>query len=284
MKQFPILFAALMSLALVSCDKSDYADKDITSQFDPEFASELQKLGYIDDASHITMADVADITELDISRDSYNRGSLTSLKGIEFFSALNKLDCMFNQLTSVDISRNSALEEFNCSYNRLTLLDVRKNTALETLYCIYNQLTSLDVSMNTALEVLNCSYNQLTLLDVSNNTALEYLICSDNKLTSLNVSKNMPLCWLYCGRNQLVSLDVSKNRALYDLSCSSNQLTSLDVSNHPALGSLFCSGNPGNGSIFPVTAWFDDNSIPSGFSTGSWEYDGNTITITYQKK
>ena len=90
---------------------------------------------------------------------------ITSLKGIEHFTAMTYLDC------------NS---------NKLTALDVTKNTALTTLDCYDNQLTALDVSANTALEYLNCSNNKLTALDMTHNTSLEQLVCSGN-----NISKGM---------------------------------------------------------------------------------------------
>ena len=38
-----------------------------------------------------------------------------------------------------------------CTYNQLTALDVSKNTALTNLRCSNNQLTALDVSNNTSL-------------------------------------------------------------------------------------------------------------------------------------
>ena len=102
--------------------------------------------------------DTIDCSYLDIS----------NLKGIEAFSALTDLSCNGNQLTSLDVSKNSALTD---------------------LYCGENQLTSLDVSKNTALIDLNCSSNKLTSLDVSKNTALTWLWCAGNQLTSLDVSK-----------------------------------------------------------------------------------------------
>ncbi len=347
---------------------------DITADFDPLFAQELQKRGYVADAKHITLAKVKDITKLDVS-GSYNSdlqkytGELTSLRGIEYFeslerlscfgnqlttldvsknTALTRLSCNSNQLTALDVSKNTALTYLNCGYNPLTTLDVRKNTMLTTLDCYCNQLTTLDVSKNTALTYLDCYCNQLTTLDVSKNTALTYLDCYTNQLTSLDVSKNTALTNLRCGDNQLTALDVSKNTALTELecygnqltaldaskntalirlycawnqltaldvskntaltqlacainrltsldvskntalellSCGKNQLTSLDVSKNTALTELECSINPGDGSVFPVTAWFDNNSIPNAdrFTTGSWEYNGKTVRIDYRK-
>ena len=156
---------------------------DITTEFDPAFAAALQEKGYITDSRHITPADVKDIMKLDVSGtyEDYVEGKgLTSLKGIEYFTALERLECDINQLTALDISQNTALNSLECRRNQLTALDVSQNTALNSLECRGNQLTALDVSQNTALTSLGCGGNQLTALDVSHNTALEYLSCKDN--------------------------------------------------------------------------------------------------------
>ncbi|MDR3235754.1 MAG: hypothetical protein LBT48_03390, partial [Prevotellaceae bacterium] len=49
-----------------------------------------------------------------------------------------------------------------CSDNQLTALDVSKNTALRVLRCGGNELPTLDVSKNAALIELECYKNQLT--------------------------------------------------------------------------------------------------------------------------
>ena len=108
----------------------------------------------------------------------YDKG-ISNLKGIEYFTALRSLNCGRNQLTSLDVSKNTALTKLYCKKNQLTVLDVSKNTALTYLRCNYNQLTSLDVSKNTALTKLYCSNNQLTSLDVSN-TNVDELDCRGN--------------------------------------------------------------------------------------------------------
>jgi Leucine-rich repeat (LRR) protein len=151
----------------------------------------------------------------------YNK-NIADLNGIQDFAALNILDCGYNQLTAIDVS---------------------KNINLTKLICASNQLTTLDVSKNSNLTYLNCSLNQLTIIDVSKNLSLEYLGCIANQLTSLDVSKNLSLLTLDCAPNKITTLDVSKNLALTDLSCSFNLLTTLDVTNNIALKSLACSGN-----------------------------------------
>ena len=164
----------------------------------------------------LTDAEIADVKAIRVN-------SVSNLKGIEFFTALEYLECdLANQLTALDVSKNTKLKVLNCSNNRLTALDISKNTALEGLNCSNNRLTALDVSKNTKLSSLQCNNNQLTTLDVSKNTALDYLNCGDNQLTALDVSKNTALVYLHCHNNQLTALDVSKNTALHELSCYGN--------------------------------------------------------------
>ena len=178
---------------------------------DPYFCEYLKKQPYGEN-SIITKEEIETITSINVSGD----GRISSLKGIELFTALEKLSCYENQLTSLDVSQN---------------------TALTLLNCWGNQLTSLDVSKNTALTFLSCSNNQLTSLDVSHNTALNQLFCSDNQLTSLDVSNNTELWFVYCYRNQLSSLGVSKKNTmgyleLYSNNIKENEMQTL-VSNLP---------------------------------------------------
>ncbi|MDO5015034.1 MAG: InlB B-repeat-containing protein, partial [Clostridia bacterium] len=121
---------------------------------------------------------------------------IRDLKGIEFFTKLDKLYCENNKLTNLDISQN---------------------TALTFLYCDTNRLTNLDVSQNTALTVLECQNNQLTTLDVSQNPALETLKCKNNQLTSLDVSANANLT-TFDAADQQYNIEVDENTLTFDLS------------------------------------------------------------------
>lgn len=249
-KQYTIEIILDKGLLSLATSVSDWVDGemvpiniDITSSFDPAFAKELQARGYIPDANRILAKDVADITELDVLGTSDAVGELTSLKGIEYFTSLKKLNCGGNKLTELNISNNTDLEFLYCSSNELTTLDVSNNTALTKLVCTSNFLTSLDVSKNTALTELWCGFNELTSLDVSNNIALEYLLCFRNSLTSLDVSNNTALKSLHCFSNPLTSLDIKNNTGLMELWCSSTSLTSLDVSKNIALVYLDCDSN-----------------------------------------
>ena len=191
-----------------------------------------------DNDDRLTPAELAAVEYMAL----YNK-SIGDLTGIEHFTDLTELDCRRNQLTSLDLSKNTALEVLNCNNNPLTSLVLGGNTALTKLSCTNNQLTSLDLSKNTALQVLDCGDNQLASLDVSKNLALKELYCGGNPLTALDVSANTALTDLNCINTQRTSLDVSKNTALTSLLCGDNQLTSLDVSKNTALTSLLCAKN-----------------------------------------
>ena len=131
----------------------------------------------IDSDNVLSPDEIAGVTEIDCSGCG-----ITSLKGIEYFTLLTKLNCEYNQLTSLDVSGCTALKSLSCSNNQLTELDVGKNMELGYLDCSCNHLTALDVSKNAALTYLICSINQLTALNVCGSIALESLICTYNQL------------------------------------------------------------------------------------------------------
>ncbi|MCH5302716.1 MAG: C10 family peptidase, partial [Prevotella sp.] len=67
----------------------------------------------------LTETEINGITKIDVSGKS-----ISSLKGIENFVALNILWCYDNQLTTLDITQNAALTELRCYNNQLTTLNV----------------------------------------------------------------------------------------------------------------------------------------------------------------
>ena len=220
------LYAVWEELNTIAINAANFPDANfraVVSTFDKNGDGKLNE------------TEIAAVTKIDCSKKN-----ISSLKGIEHFTALTELRCSNNRLTTLDVSKNVALERLDCDCNQLTTLDVSNNTALTNLDCDSNQLTALDVSKNTALDVLQCDCNHLTTLDVSRNTALTHLSCDWNQLTALDVSKNMALEWLFCHDNQLTTLDVSNNTALKNLACGGKHLTALDVSKNTRLENLSC--------------------------------------------
>lgn len=114
--------------------------------------------------------------------------SISSLQGIEYFTELEKLWVDDNNLTSLDLSKNTKLKYLNCISNNLTALNVSGCPLLETLMCSLNSLQQLNLTNNSALTELSCGSNQLQQLNLTPNTALQKLSCNNNQLTSLILS------------------------------------------------------------------------------------------------
>mgnify|MGYP004513974307 CR=1 FL=1 len=252
-----LLPTAAFAAGSVEINETNFPDANFRSYVQTEFDKDGDK--------KLSSAEIAAVKEIIASL----RG-IKNLKGIEFFTALETLNCVQCELTALDVSKNTELTRLYCRENELTALDVSKNTKLTSLSCWENKLTALDVSKNTELTSLSCGSNKLTELDVSKNTKLEMLNCksdsllSSMRLTELDVSQNTALkelnCYgvkmqelnvsgctaleeLNCGGNQLTALDVSENTNLTILRCASNQLTALDVSKNLDLKGLYCRDN-----------------------------------------
>jgi uncharacterized membrane protein len=199
-------------------------DLDITADFKcPNFLAEVRTL-VGKQSGPIMKSDVASITSI----YAFDK-NITSVEGIEHFTALTHLSVHSNQLTAIDVSKNLVLDWLNVNGNQLKTLDVSKNTVLRGLDVQDNLLTTLDVSSNLALESLSPGWNQLTSLDVSKNTLLRTLIASENQLKTLDVSNNPALRSLWVQDNQLTTLNVSNNPLLERLLVRSNQLTSVTL-------------------------------------------------------
>lgn len=226
---------------------TDYGDNPVTPKVriaidkenfpDDNFRAFLLDQDYGKDGV-LTEREIMNITDMDV----YDM-EISSLQGIEYFTALTMLDCEDNELSTLDISKNTALVKLYCSWNHLTSLDITNNVALKRLLCYNNELTSLDVSKNTALTYLDCEENKITALDISMCTELEALTCGYNELTQLDISNLTYLEDLDCCDNYLTTLDVSSNPNLEKLECEDNQISSLDISNNPYLWLVYCDGN-----------------------------------------
>lgn len=215
----------------------------------------------------VLTANIKDVTTLEVQGKN-----ISNLTGIEGFTKLEKLDIGFiditkrNFVTNLDLSNNINLKWLNCSYNELSNINLSKNTALTVLMLENNKLTSLDISTNTLLYTLFCINNNITSINVSKNTSLTSLTLSQNRLTSLDLSQNVDLKDLACNNNNLSSLIVSKNTVLEHLNVHGNHLTVLDVSNNPNLLVLNCFNNQlakldisNNSNLFNF--WCNDNQL-----------------------
>lgn len=129
--------------------------------------------------------------------------AINSLKGIEYFTALEELYCAYNQLSSLDLSKNTKLKVLSCSNTPLSGASLKLNTGLTTLFCSQCPLGSLDLSACSSLEFLQCYETGLTSLDLSRNTALKSLDCSRNAIMTLELSRNTALTGLDCNNQNI---------------------------------------------------------------------------------
>ena len=253
---YPMPEQIIADIADVKINETTFPDEDFRNWV---LSQEYGKDGIL------TEEEIAGVTFMNLfPQNIIAEGHIKSLKGIEFFTAVTKLVCSRNELTELDLSKNTALTWLECDQNHLTELDLSKNTELTNLDCNSNELTALDMSCCNKLTELNCFGNNLTTLNVSGCSALTDLKCYanqltvidasgctslatmwafDNQLSALNVLDCTSLSTLWCENSQLTQLDVSKNTKLTDLRCGENQLTQLDVSKNAELKELRCNDN-----------------------------------------
>ena len=303
-KLLSILLCLVMVVGLLptAAFAAGYVEINETNFPDANFRRYVQTEFDTDKNDRLSSAEIAAVKEIIASL----RG-IKNLKGIEFFTALETLNCVQCELTKLDVSKNTELTSLSCGSNKLTELDVSKNTKLEMLDCesdsllSYMRLTELDVSQNTALKELNCYGVKMQKLNVSGCTALERLDCGGNRLDALDVSKNSKLKDLSCRDNFLAELDVSKNLELKSISCGKNGLTSLDLDKNTEITYVNLDNHQFyNKGTLPAGETFDLKTLPGSFDpsrTKNWiggtvdaagiltvDADATEVTYDYQTK
>lgn len=129
---------------------------------------------------YMTLPEINEVKILDVKGYEivdgirYSR-TIADLTGIEYFVALEELDCSENTLTQLDLRKNKSLKKLNCAYNQIDQLDVSENIVLEELYCDGNPIVSLDVSNHTALKLLGIERTGIERLNVKNNSLLQFV-------------------------------------------------------------------------------------------------------------
>lgn len=172
--------------------------------------------------------------------------NISSLAGIEYFTALVELNCSYSNVSSLSLNNNQNLRILNCAQcHDLSSLDLSGNTQLEELICWYDfGLNTLDLSHNPMLRVLECYGNGISSLDISHNPVLAALSCGQNSFTSLDFNGSSSLRTLNCTDcASLVSLNLSNCTALNTVECENCALTSLNINGCLSLEKLFCENN-----------------------------------------
>ena len=178
-----------------------------------------------------------------------DRNKLSKIQGLSSCTALESLDCQFNQLTGFDMATPITLRQLVINSNWLVTLDFfRYVPNLTHLPCQYNRLTTLaGIEYCKGLVEINCSRNKLeTIASLSACTHLQKLVCDSNNLTTLEpLAELRYLQHLDCSSNQLRTLDgIQTCTQLTILVCRNNHLVSIaPVSTLYRLTDFDCSSN-----------------------------------------
>ena len=113
------LFLATLSLLLSSCTKIELKEvEDVCTQMDDiNFRNFCYTNFDVNKDGKVSMTEANAVREIII----YNQ-NIKSLVGIEYFTNLTKLNCFYNELTSLDVSKCINLTWLDCTYNPLTIL------------------------------------------------------------------------------------------------------------------------------------------------------------------
>ena len=191
-----------------------------------------------DNNGYFSTSEIKRVLTIELIKDP----SVTSLKGIEYFTALTNLNVYKDALTSLDLSKNTELVILGCDDNNISSLDLSKNTKLVYLNCDNNSISSLNLSSNNNLETLFCQNNNLSSLSITSNPNLVRLYVSGNPISTLDTSKNPKLEDLDCQLTNISTLNTSANPALISIGCCNcENLSSIDVTKNSKLNCLFLS-------------------------------------------
>ncbi len=156
---------------------------------------------------------------------------ISNLEGVQYFYELNYLLCDDNNLTSIDVSRNSKLLTLSCRNNQLTKLNVSQNSELTSLYITGNSISDINLKNNKKLSIVDLSGNPLKTLDVSDLSELTQFSASNCQLTSLTLGTHPDLEYLWCDTNpDLAFLNLNGCPNLLYLQCDQTKLTDLNFS------------------------------------------------------
>ena len=234
------LFISIAAMADVAIDENNFPDVN--------FRAFVR--GYDSDKSGaLSTSEFASITKINCSNKN-----ISDLTGIEYFTSLQELLCHNNNLTSLNIS---------------------KNTKLTDLICGNNSLRTLDVSSNPNLRDLICRNNQLTRLTAGNNPYLVYIRAWNNNLAELDISKCSVDLNLYVSHNPRTLRTDSENNSDYDSWIGTG--IALCVDQYTFVNYV---GGTSEAGVKLITVTTDGNGTASASASKGHTFDEVTLTAT----
>ena len=116
---------------------------------------------------------------------------IKDLSGLEWFDALEELNCSENDLVRLELPDLPALTSLTCNENpRLETLDLSGAPALEHLYCFHSNLSEWNLHDVPNLSYLAWGGSPLAELDLSGNPKLHTLHVLGGDLAQADLSHN----------------------------------------------------------------------------------------------
>ena len=188
-------------------------------------------------ATGLTDEQLAKIESLNCGKR--NDEVIHNIKGVEKLTKLARLVLYDNDISEIDVSRNSLLEVLDVSGNEnVSDINVSADAPLETLYADGCGLEEIDVSAYTALRKLDVSRNNLTSLDLTSNQELTTLWGVSNELTEIIFPENSELKAVFLYGNKLESIALDNLADLRWITLADNKLTELSVDKNTELVGL----------------------------------------------
>ena len=181
----------------------------IDDTFEDETFREYIKTSFdSDDDGYLSETEVGSVKNINVS----GKSAITTLKGIEKLTALEKLNCHGTSISELDLTNNTKVTEIDCGEcKNLSNMNLTSNSELTTIDCgACPKITSLNFSANKKLKKLNCIYmDNVEEIDLSSNTAFRQLVCNNCKsLKRINISGTDAYYLDYDNCSKIESVDI----------------------------------------------------------------------------
>lgn len=146
---------AILLCIISACDREAEITDEPVRDFERRFFTVLTHNGVDSNGDGIISQKEA---EACLHLNLHDKG-LTDVSGLDAFINLETLDCSYNTLTELDLSKLSKLDWLNCKASHLIALDVSACTNLKYLECSQNKIQHLFLDKHPLLVELYCNNN-----------------------------------------------------------------------------------------------------------------------------
>ena len=195
------------------------------------------------------------------------------------FISLN--DCGLERL---DLSGASGLEEMDCSYNNLLELDISK-TKINWLDCSHNERLSSLILQDDCLRTLHASHCGLSGSYTVSVKNLSFIDLRNNKLEKLSFTEGVSNCTVKCDDNQLTELVLPPfgKSGDWGLTCKNNLLQELGVidSRHFSWKGSDVTLNPGKDGVFKIYVTEEPDHYWVGYLYQQWQWQDQDVSVQF---